>query len=57
MKKLNIKDIKNGMTRNDMRNIKGGCGCRQCYKCSWGLNSCATMPSCTDAYNLAKSIC
>lgn len=28
MKKLNFKDIKNGMSRNEMRTIKGaGCGC------------------------------
>lgn len=26
MKKLNIKDIKNGMSRNEMREIKGGSG-------------------------------
>ncbi|SDE90721.1 hypothetical protein SAMN05421825_0552 [Epilithonimonas hungarica] len=26
MKKLNLKDIKNGMSRNEMRKVKGGCG-------------------------------
>lgn len=36
MKKLNIKDIKNGMSRSEMRNIKGaGCGClSKGYNCS-----------------------
>ncbi len=30
MKKLNLKDIKNGMSRNEKRNIKGGCGGNGC---------------------------
>lgn len=30
MKKLNLKDIKNGMSRNEMRSIKGAAGCGGC---------------------------
>lgn len=44
MKKLNLKDIKNGMSRNEMRNVKGaGCGgSNATWKCCWaGTNSCS----------------
>lgn len=40
MKKLNLKDIKNGLSRNEMRSIKGGCGdssgCNASSSCSTG---------------------
>lgn len=26
MKKINLQDVKNGLSRNEMRKVKGGCG-------------------------------
>jgi|GEM_PF-3022261 len=36
MKKLNIKDITNAMSRSEMRSVKGGCGGNATtWKCCW----------------------
>ena len=42
MKKLNLKDIKNGMSRSERREVKGGCGAYATWKCCWpGTNNCS----------------
>lgn len=43
MKKLNLKDIKNAMSRNEMREVKGGSGdTGVTWKCCWaGTNNCS----------------
>lgn len=59
MKKLNLKDIKNGMSRSEMRAVKGGCGNITCnivaswcgsgraYKENWGTGSGTQLYCCS----------
>lgn len=55
MKKISLKDVKNGLKRDEMRMILGGGGCGQCISCS-GNSSCGSgvcafnHPACPSKY-------
>jgi hypothetical protein len=45
MKKISLRDVKNGLRRDEMRQISGGCGGGGCssVKCCWsGTSNCST---------------
>ncbi|WP_185963881.1 hypothetical protein [Flavobacterium restrictum] len=46
MKKISLKDVKNGLKRDEMRMISGGCGtkcgaCSSAYDCDSSCNICS----------------
>lgn len=55
MKKISLKDLKNGLKRDEMRSIQGGgCGWRGTPSCGEGCSSdsyCSSNSSCPHCHN------
>lgn len=44
--KISLKDVKNGLKRDEMRAVHGGCGGGGLNKCCWsGTNNCSVCNS------------
>jgi len=46
MKKISLKTMKNGLSRNEMRNVKGGCGNGQCSGLNCLIHTCCNGYRC-----------
>lgn len=64
MKKISLKNIKDGLSRSEMRSIMGGSGCcsggcTECKQCNWasGNRMCVTMSTCEEARRILNNLC
>lgn len=57
MKKLNFKNIKGMLSRDEMKKIKGGCGCSTVTKACCTDSDCGTNCTCYKPYGQTSTAC